>query len=124
MMTMLPLKRLLNNTFGPVITDTAMRAPYASKEDVSVAGFPRIITLGSLPESKLWGPTGISASVEILKHPGLASCGFYVANDEAYNKLYYSVGGSGLTTMGGVPHTTTIGESWDVESVIKLTTTL
>jgi hypothetical protein len=29
--------------------------------------------LGSLPDAQLWGPTGISASVQILKHPGLAS---------------------------------------------------
>ena len=122
MMTMLPIKRLLSDTVGEVITDTAMRAPYASKEDVAVSGFPHVITLGSLPDAKLWGPTGISASAEILKHPGLSSCGFYVANAVNYNKFYYSVGGSGLTTMGGVNHTTTIGETWDVESVIRMTT--
>lgn len=107
---------------GEVITDTAMRAPYASKEDVAVVGFQQIITLGSLPDAKLWGPTGISASAEIIKHPGLLSCGFYVANAPFYNKFYFSVAGSGLATMGGVNHTTTIGETWDVESVIRMAT--
>ena len=122
MMTMLPIKRLLSDTAGEVITDTAMRAPYASKENVAVSGFPLDVTLGSLPDVKLWGPTGISASAEIIKHPGLPSCGFYIANPENYNKLYYSVAGSGLASMGGVNYTTTIGETWDVESVIRMTT--
>lgn len=122
MMTMLPIKRLLADTSGDVITNTAMRAPYASTEDVSATGFPQVATLGKLPASKLWGPTGISASVEILKHPGHADCGFYVANASFYNKLYYSVAGSTVSTMGGVNHTTQPGEAWDVESVIRMTT--
>lgn len=123
MMTMLPIKRLLTDTSGDVITHTAMRAPYASTEDVSVTGFPQVATLGKLPASRLWGPTGISASVEILKHPGHADCGFYVANASYYNKFYYSVAGSAVSTMGGVTHTTQPGEMWDVESVIRMTTT-
>lgn len=124
MMTMLPIKRLLADTSGDVITNTAMRAPYASTEDVSTTGFAQVTTLGSLPASQLWGPTGISASVEILKHPGFANCGFFVANAAFYNKLYYSVAGSAVSTMGGVPHTTQPGETWNVDSVIKMTTTL
>lgn len=124
MMTMLPIKRLLADSSGDVITNTAMRAPYASTEDVSVTGFPQITTLGSLPDSQLWGPSGISASVEILKHPGFADCGFYVANAINYNKLYYSVAGSAVSTMGGATHITQPGEAWDVESAISMTTTL
>lgn len=124
MMTMLPIKRLLSNTFGPVITDTAMRAPYAVKEDISTAGFAPIITLGSLPDCRLWGPTGISASVDIIKHPSVQNCGFYIASPPEYSKPYYSVAGSGLSSMGGSNYTTAIGEKWDVESVIRMTTTL
>jgi hypothetical protein len=124
MLTMLPIKRLLNDSSGQVITDTAMRAPYASKEDVSTTGFVQINTVGSLPEVKLWGPTGISASAEILKRPDIANCGFYIANAINYNKPYFSVAGTKVSTMGGVTHTTTIGETWDVESVIRMTTNL
>lgn len=124
MLTMLPIKRLLADTSGDVITNIGMRAPYASTEDMSATGFPQIITLGSLPDCQLWGPTGISASVEILKHPGYNDCGFYFANASFYNKVYCSVAGSAVSTMGGLTHTTTIGEAWDVESVIRMTTTL
>ncbi|MNR17386.1 hypothetical protein D3C85_1340420 [compost metagenome] len=124
MMTMLPIKRLLSDTSGDVITNTAMRAPYASTEDVSTTGFAQVTTLGSLPASQLWGPTGISASVEMLKHPGFADCGFFVANAPFYNKIYYSVAGSAVSTMGGVTHTTQPGETWNVDSVIKMTTNL
>lgn len=124
MMTMLPIKRLLSNTSGPLITDTAMRSPYAAKEDVSTTGFAPIVTQGSLPDCRLWGPTGISASVEIIKHPGLQNCGFYIASPPEYNKPYYSVAGTGLSSMGGSNYTTTIGEKWEVESVIRMTTTL
>lgn len=124
MMTMLPIKRLLSDTSGEVITNTAMRAPYASTEDVSATGFAQVTTLGSLPDAQLWGPTGISASVQILKHPGLPSCGFYISNAANYNKPYYSVAGSAVATMGGTTHTTQPGETWDVESVIRMTTTL
>lgn len=123
MMTMLPIKRRLSNTSGPVITDIAMRAPYAIKEDISTAGFTQVVTLGSLPDCRLWGPTGISASVEIIKHPGLQNCGFYIASPPEYNKPYYSVAGTGLSSMGGSSYTTTIGERWDVDSVIRITTT-
>ncbi|WP_300727498.1 hypothetical protein [Pseudomonas sp.] len=124
MMTMLPIKRLLADTSGDVITNTAMRAPYASTEDVSATGFAQVTTLGSLPDAQLWGPTGISASVQILKHPGLPSCGFYISSAVNYNKFYYSVAGSTVSTMGGTTHITQPGEAWDVESVIRITTTL
>ncbi|WPN27665.1 hypothetical protein QMK54_17655 [Pseudomonas sp. P5_109] len=124
MLTMLPIKRLLDDSTGEVITNTALRSPYVGKEDVSVEGFPQIATLGWLPDSQIWGPTGISASVQILKHPGYADCGFYVANAPYYNKDYYSVAGSAVSTMGGVTHTTQPGETWNVDSVIKMTTNL
>ncbi|WP_300729046.1 hypothetical protein [Pseudomonas sp.] len=124
MLTMLPIKRLIKDTTGEVITNTAMRAPYTSIEDVSATGFAQVTTLGSLPDAQLWGPTGISASVQILKHPGLPSCGFYIASAVNYNKFYYSVAGSTVSTMGGTTHTTQPGEAWDVESVIRMTTNL
>ncbi|MCK1791155.1 hypothetical protein [Pseudomonas violetae] len=124
MLTMLPIKRLIADTTGEVITNMAMRAPYASIEDVSTTGFAQVTTLGSLPDAQLWGPSGISASVQILKHPGLPSCGFYIASAINYNKPYYSVAGSTVSTMGGVTHTTQPGEKWDVESVIRMTTSL
>ena len=124
MLTMLPIKRLLNDSSGQVITDTAMRAPYASKEDVSTTGFVQINTVGSLPDVKLWGPTGISASAEILKRPDIDNCGFYIANAINYNKPYFSVAGTKVSTMGGVTHLTSPGETWDVESVIRMTTSL
>jgi hypothetical protein len=124
MLTMLPIKRLIADTTGEVITSTAMRAPYASTEDVSITGFAQVATLGSLPAAQLWGPTGISASAEILKHLGLPSCGFFIASPVNYNKFYFSVGGSAVSTMGGITHTTQPGETWDVESVIRMTTSL
>ncbi|MCK1794295.1 hypothetical protein [Pseudomonas violetae] len=123
MLTMLPIKRLIADTTGEVITNAAMRAPYASKEDVSTTGFAQVTTLGSLPDCQLWGPTGISASIQMLKHPGFDDCGFYIASPQYYNKPYYSVAGSKVSTMGGVTHLTAIGETWDVESVIRMTTT-
>lgn len=123
MLTMLPIKRLLDETAGEVITNIALRSPYLSKEDVSSAGFPQVGTLGALPDAQIWGPTGISASVRMLKHPGHADCGFYIANPTYYNKFYYSVAGSAVA-MGGSTHTTTVGEHWDVRSVIKMTTSL
>ncbi|MDF9905633.1 UNVERIFIED_ORG: hypothetical protein OKW15_003589 [Pseudomonas reinekei] len=107
-----------------MITNTALRSPYVGKKDVSVEGFPQVATLGWLPDSQIWGPTGISASVQILKHPGYADCGFYVANAPFYNKDYYSVAGSAVSTIGGVTHTTLPGETWNVDSVIKMTTNL
>ncbi|MCK1789660.1 hypothetical protein [Pseudomonas violetae] len=122
MLTMLPIKRLIADTTGEVITNAAMRAPYASKEDVSTTGFEQVITLGALPDCQLWGPTGISASIQMLKHPGFDDCGFYIASPLYYNKPYYSVAGSKVSTMAGVTHVTTIGETWDVESVIRMTT--
>ena len=70
----------------------------------------------------MWGPTGISASAEIIKHLGLPSCGFYIATPDNYNKLYYSVAGNGLSTMGGVNYNTRVGEAWDVEGVIRMIT--
>lgn len=124
MLTMLPIKRLIGDTTGEVITNAALRAPYTSKEDVSTTGFAQVTTLGSLPDCQLWGPTGISARVQVLKHPSLQSCGFFIASPVNYNKPYYSVAGSAVSTMGGVTYTTTIGEKWDVESVIRMTTTL
>jgi hypothetical protein len=124
MMTMLPIKRLVADTSGEVITNAGMRAPYASVEDMAVTGFPHVVTFGSLPDMQLWGPTGISASVEMVKHPGLPSCGAYFANAPFYNKIYCSVAGSAVSAMGGVTHTTTLGEAWDVASVIRMTTTL
>lgn len=124
MLTMLPIKRLIKDTTGEVITNTAMRAPYTSTEDVSTTGFAQVTTLGSLPDAQLWGPTGISASVQILKHPGLPSCGFYISNAANYNKFYYSMAGSTASTMGGTTHTTQPGEVWDVESVIRMTISL
>jgi hypothetical protein len=123
MLTMLPIKRLLDETTGEVITNTALRSPYLDKEDVSTAGFPQVGTVGSLPDAQIWGPTGISASVRMLKHPGHADCGFYIASPIYYNKFYYSVAGSAVA-MGGSTHTTTAGEHWDVQSVIKMTTNL
>ena len=122
MLTMLPIKRKLNDTSGEYITDTAIRAPYLGTEDCSVTDFTQITTLGSLPDAQLWGPTGISASVEIIKHPGFADCGFYIASAIYYNKFYFSVAGSAVSTMGGTTHTTQPGEKWDVESVIRMTT--
>lgn len=122
MLTMLPIKRLIADTTDEVITNAAMRAPYASKEDVSTTGFAQVITLGSLPECQLWGPTGISASIQMLKHPGFDDCGFFIASPVNYNKAYYSVAGSKVSTMGGITHLTAIGETWDVESVIRMTT--
>lgn len=124
MLTMLPIKRLLNDTSGEQITAVAMRAPFYDKEDVSAAGFTQVVSSGELPASQLWGPTGISAEVEILKHPGYADCGFYVSNAIYYNKLYYSVAGSAASGMGGTAHTTQVGEKWDVESVIRMTTNI
>lgn len=119
---MLTIKRLIADTTDEVITNAAMRAPYASKEDVSTTGFAQVITLGSLPDCQLWGPTGISASIQMLKHPGFDDCGFFIASPVNYNKPYYSVAGSKVSTMGGITHLTAIGETWDVESVIRMTT--
>lgn len=124
MLTMLPIKRLLDDSSGEVITDTGLRSPYLGKEDMSLTGFPQVATLGALPAVKIWGPSGISASVEMLKHPGYADCGFYFANAIYYNKGYFSVAGSAVSTMGGSTHTTSIGEHWDVRSVIRMTTNL
>jgi hypothetical protein len=124
MMTMLPIKRLLNDTSGDVITDTGFRAPYAGVENMAATGFPQVATLGELPDCQLWGPTGIAARVEMLEHPGFLDCGFFFSNALFYNKAYFSVAGSTVSGMGGTAHVTTPGERWDVKSVIHLTTKL
>ncbi len=120
MMPMLPIKRLVNDTSGAQVTDTAMRLPLNTPEDVSVDGFTPIVTVGSLPKAKIWGATsGISAEVEVFAAPDNPTRSFYIANPTSYNKFYYSVAGN---ITGAVTHTTTIGEKWFVDSQIKIRT--
>ncbi|WP_433846889.1 hypothetical protein [Acinetobacter proteolyticus] len=119
MMTMLPIKRKRFDTSGEQITDTAMREQSWALENVSEAGFTQVPTVGSLPNAEIWGPTGISASVEFVKHPNLPNATFYISNPENYNKLYYSVAGNFL---GDERYTTTATERWYTDSIIELNT--
>ncbi len=123
MLTMLPIKRLLDETTGEVITNTALRSPYLGKEDVSTAGFPQVGTveiIARCADLRAYRDLRERSDVEASGH---ADCGFYIANPTYYSKFYYSVAGSAVA-MGSSTHTTTAGEHWDVRSVIKMTTSL
>lgn len=123
-MTMLPIKRLINDTSGDLITGSAVRYPWESIEDISTTGFTQIPTIGSLPDVNIWGPTGVSASVKVLRKPDIANSGFYIANAVQYNKLYYSVAGTNQTGLGAGPnYTTSVGESWDFDTEIRISLT-
>ena len=120
MIPMVPIKRLANDVSGQQITDTAIRAPLFEPENIAAAGFAPIVTAGDLPYFHIFGPTGIAAEVEVFKAPANPSRSFYIANPVQYNKLYYSVAGNIIS--GGPRHDTVIGEVWDVDAVVRLTT--
>ncbi|EOR08670.1 hypothetical protein F896_01196 [Acinetobacter genomosp. 15BJ] len=120
-LTMLPIKRKQNDTSGEQITDKAIREPLYAIENIGEADFERTLTMGSLPACQIWGPTGIDASVEFLKHPNNPTACFYIANPTNYNKFYYSVAGN---FIGTERHTTAIGEVWETDSIISVNSSL
>ena len=110
-----------NDTSGEQITHTVIRERDWVAEDVSTSGFEMKSTVGYLPTAKIFGSTGISASVEWVKHQNNETATFYVSNPVNYNKFYYSVAGN---FIGDERHTTTTGEVWETESIIEVNTNL
>ena len=115
-LTMLPIKRLLNDTSGAQITDHATRYPSYALEDISTAGFSRVYTPVKDGDSVcIWGNTsGISAEV-IFKKVATPTAEMYIDSPTAYNKIYLLGTGQGV-------YTTTVGEKWIQHSIFKLNT--
>lgn len=111
-LAMLPIKRLLNDTSGDQVTDRVVRDPAYTLEDVSAAGFTEVRTVSKV--ANLWGPTGISAEVEVLESPGLPNAGLTINSSNFYNKVYFDV--------CGPAYTTTVGEKWRTRARYRLNT--
>lgn len=115
-LTMLPIKRLINDTSGAQITDHATRYPGYTNEDITTSGFERVYTSVKDGDSVcIWGDSsGISAEV-IFKKVATLNAEMYIDSPTAYNKVYLLGTGQGV-------YTTTVGEKWGQESIFKLNT--
>jgi hypothetical protein len=98
-LTMLPIARLDGAT---QITDSGLRNPGYSIEDLSIAGFPSVTT-NNTTKVNIWGATsGISAEVELLEFPVVGTREFNFSPSDLYNKLYFDTSSNYITTPGEV----------------------
>lgn len=110
-LSMLPIERHNISDANDQITQTGSRSPMWIEEDMAIAGFQHVYSISS--QAKLWGPTGISADVEVVKGWDLPTRLFNFANAEYYNKFYFDYCGA---------YATSIDEEWDVCTRYKIRT--
>jgi len=112
-LAMLPISRTSDGTStGLQITDTGMREPEYTLEDLSADGFAPIYSQAD--SAMIWGSTsGVSAEVELVDRPDLPNREFNFSPASQYNKLYFDVSGS---------HTTQVGEKWRVKARYRIGT--
>lgn len=101
-----------NNADTEQITDTGIREPLWQSEAMADTSFAEVRTLARY--AKIWGPVGISAEVEIEKAPNIPNWQFYFSHLPDRNKMYFG--------DLAAPYTTSIGETWEIVSRIKIET--
>lgn len=92
------------------VSDRAFRAPYYDEEDVSVPGFPQVVSTS--PHARVSGAKGYSAEVEVTQGWDKPGRRFFINNDPTYNKFYFDFTGPGYQTQ--------VGEAFEASSVFRL----
>ncbi len=117
-LTMLPIKRTANNDgTGGQITDTAIRFPNYDVEDVATTGFTQVYTETSDGDYFVISSaaSGISSEVKVSNFIGMPRPVTHISSAQFYNKLYFSAIDSRVAN-----YTTSVDETWEVESEFKL----
>lgn len=118
-LSMLPIKRTIGDSDGSgQVTDRVYDNKDYEIVDCSVKGFTGVVTQrgrSGVSRYDIYGTTsGISASLEVTKsEPNLQGAGsFAQETSDQYNKIYFD--------FCGPDYTTTVGETWEFESIFNI----
>ena len=98
-MSMLSIVRFNPDNGTELVTDTGAREPGWALEDISETDHDVIAT--PTDEIRVWGPTGISASMVIERGWTFPDRNGYIAGSPQYNKLYWNFTGDAVDIEAG-----------------------
>ena len=95
-LAMVPIERL--NPGNVQITDTAVRSPAWTVEDIATAGFQT--TTDQSDHFVAWGPNGYSVDVEVVDGWERPTRAATVSNSSLYNKIYFDFARNDTVSVG------------------------
>lgn len=97
-LAMLPLRRRLAD--GAQITDSLLRLPGSTLEDVSLPGFAELHTMDTQAMKLSGRDAGLAVQLSIISRTQLTGYNVFISNSPQYNKLYFDLCGEYATRPG------------------------